>query len=480
MVDLHPLEIKVLTILRQINRAKVEEIAKKLGIEPVSVSRAAYWLESKGLVEIKQQATSTARLTERGKAEARELPERRLVKFLESGPKNLNEIKLDLSVALGKAKKLGWVKLSKGKVELVKKPEQLPIEIELQKLLQGELNANDLKSLDELKSRGLIEVTDRIQLEIQLKPEASQIELKEKAGTLTQEMLASKKWDETSFRSYDVRAPAPIIYPARLHPLRLLIQKIRRIFLDMGFIEGVGPFVESAFWDMDALFVPQDHPAREMQDTFYMKVPERAKLPDEKIVREVKKAHEEGIENSIGWNYPFSEEESKRTLLRTHTTAVSARNLFRASAPKKVFCIGKVYRNETLDFKHLMETYQVDGIVFDENVTFRNHLAYLKEFFTRMGFPKVRFRPSYFPYTEMSVEVEVYFEPAKAWLELGGSGIFRPEVVVPLTGFDYPVLAWGLGLDRLAMMVYSLEDIRVPYRNDLNWIRSVPVVRGES
>ncbi len=136
----------------------------------------------------------------------------------------------------------------------------------------------------------------------------------------------------------------------------------------------------------------------------------------------------------------------------------------------KYFCVGRVYRNEVVDFKHLAEFYQIEGIVLWEKATFADLLGLLREFYRKLGFEKIRFRPSYFPYTEPSLEVEVYFEQKKAWLELGGAGIFRPEVCLPLWG-KYPVLAWGLSLERPIMLANDVEDIRSFYKNDLAWLR---------
>ena len=163
--------------------------------------------------------------------------------------------------------------------------------------------------------------------------------------------------------------------------------------------------------------------------------------------------------------------------MRTHTTSVSVRELSQLSQPAKRFCIGRVYRNETIDYKHLPEFMQVEGIVVDENVRFKDLLGYLKEFYLRLGFKKIRFNPSFFPYTEMSTEIEVYFEDKKEWLELGGSGIFRPEVTEPL-GIKEPVLAWGLGFERPIILRLGLNDIRnFYYRNDLKMLREVSVFR---
>jgi len=246
--------------------------------------------------------------------------------------------------------------------------------------------------------------------------------------------------------------------------------------LEMGFEEGYGPLVESSFWNFDALFQPQDHPARDLADTFYLKTPQQSQLPDAKIVENVKRAHEEGTDDSLGWRYSWSPDIAKQPILRTHTTAVSTRYLNKIKPPAKVFCIGRVFRNETADYSHLPEFTQIEGIVADEDVTFKDLLGYLKEFYWRLGFDKVRFRPAYFPYTEMSVEPEVWVESRQSWMELGGSGIFRPEVNEPL-GIDVPVLAWGLGLDRILAMKLGLDDIRnFYYKNDVKWLRGVPSV----
>jgi phenylalanyl-tRNA synthetase alpha chain len=280
-------------------------------------------------------------------------------------------------------------------------------------------------------------------------------------------------WRNVHFRKYNVEVPGKRIYPGKKHLITHFIEHIRGIFLDMGFCESAGPLVESSFWNFDALYQPQDHPARELADTFYMKRPAVTQLPDKRILDEVAKTHENGgITKSSGWGYKWSPDAAKRPILRTHTTAVSARMLSQLEPPAKVFCIGRVFRNETIDYKHLPEFTQIEGIVVAENVGFRDLLGYLKEFYLRMGFAKIRFRPSFFPYTEMSVEPEVYFEEKGEWLELGGAGIFRPEVTVPL-GIDAPVLAWGLSLERPVMLKLGINDIRnFYYKNDLEILRT--------
>ena len=251
------------------------------------------------------------------------------------------------------------------------------------------------------------------------------------------------------------------------HPITRMSSRIRRIMTEMGFAEMEGSIVESSFWNFDALFQPQDHPARELADTFYLEGEEP--LPqDSKLVSRVKAAHE------IGWKYSWNPKEATKRVLRTHTTALSARSVaaIKDKQPHKFFAVGKVFRNEATDYKHLAEFYQVEGIIAWDNAKFTDLLGTLKEFYSKLGFEKIRFRPSFFPYTEPSLEIEVFFEPRQQWLELGGAGIFRPEVSIPLAGV-YPVLAWGLSLERPLMLSLGLEDIRSFYRNDVDFLKSV-------
>lgn len=299
--------------------------------------------------------------------------------------------------------------------------------------------------------------------------------LKEKS-ILTSEDIVSGEWRNIALRHYDVTLPAERIYPAKIHLMQKIVQQTRKAFLEMGFTEIVSPQVESAFWDFDALFQPQDHPARDMQDTFYLERPAKAKLPEGEIIQIIKATHENGWKTgSKGWGYSWDIEKAKQVVLRTHTTASTIRALANnPNPPRKVFCIGKVYRNEAISYKHLPEFFQVDGIIIDEQANLATLLGTLKEFYCKMGFEKIRFKPSFFPYTEPSVEISVYLETKKAWLEMGGSGVFRPEVTLPF-GCKVPVLAWGLGLDRLAMLRYNIHDIREIYWSDLDKIKEIPL-----
>jgi phenylalanyl-tRNA synthetase alpha chain len=243
----------------------------------------------------------------------------------------------------------------------------------------------------------------------------------------------------------------------------------------MGFDEVESPYAESGFWDFDALFQPQDHPAREMQDTFFLERPCTCSLPSAELVSNVAATHENGgSTGSLGWGYKWGEEKAVQAVLRTHTTASTIRALSRNPEPaRKVFCVGRVFRRETIDYKHLPVFFQVDGIIIDKKANFASLLGTLEAFYRKMGFEKFQFRPAFFPYTEPSVEVYVWHEKRRDWMEMGGAGIFRPEVTEPL-GCDCPVMAWGLGLERIAIFRYGLNDIREIYMPDIKWLREVP------
>ncbi|MEM2144793.1 MAG: phenylalanine--tRNA ligase subunit alpha, partial [Candidatus Jordarchaeaceae archaeon] len=370
----------------------------------------------------------------------------------------------------------------------VKEAPPLGKDEELLKFLKdkGELETSQLseemrKTLDSLQKRELVNICQEtirslIITEAGKKLVQSGVIVAEEVSNLTSELIKSGKWRDTAFRKYDVEAPVINIYPGKIHPVIELINEIREIFLDLGFTEIRGPFVESAFWNFDALFQPQDHPAREMHDTFYLKFPKTAKLPDKQIVQKVSKTHENGWETgSTGWGYKWNPKVASQLILRTHTTATTIRYLAEhPDPPVKVFSVDRVYRNEKLDYKHLAEFFQIEGIIVDENATLRDLMGVLTQFYKSLGFEKVEFWPSYFPYTEPSLQSTVYVEEF-GWIELCGMGIFRPEVTIPL-GVKVPVLAWGGGFERLAMLRLGLEDVRDLYRNDLGWLRRTPTI----
>ncbi len=291
---------------------------------------------------------------------------------------------------------------------------------------------------------------------------------------ITPELLQSDEWKNAEFRAFDVTLESNTPRTGRSHPMQSLIERIRHIFLEMGFSELVEDYVQTAGWNMDALFIPQDHPAREMQDTFYLDDPQSIDLPSD-LMQTWSEIHQSGGETgSTGWGGEFSTETSQKGLLRTHTTVNTIQYL--AENPEqacRMFTVDRVFRKEAIDRTHLPEFHQIEGIIMEEGANLQMLVTTLKTFYEKMGYPEVRVRPAYFPYTEPSLEIEVKWRGK--WLELGGAGIFRPEVTEPL-GIKHPVLAWGMGLERLAMLVLGLDDIRQLYISDLEWLRNQPLI----
>jgi phenylalanyl-tRNA synthetase alpha chain len=348
-------------------------------------------------------------------------------------------------------------------------------------LIVEELDKNLQQAAATLRRRKLVETKKRSLYELELTRESWKLvkkglEVAEAVTQLTPELIITKKWRETKLRKFDVTAPGPAVYPGKIHPLQQIIQRAREIFLELGFTEIRGPLVETAFWNFDALFQPQDHPAREMMDTFYLANPKAGKLPSKNVVNAVAKVHENGwVTGSKGWGYEWSSEEAKRLVLRTHTTAETIKYLSKHRKPPiKVFSVDRVYRNEQLTYKNIAEFHQIEGIVLGKDVTLEDLMGTLKTFYTKFGLKKIEFWPCYFPYTEPSAQAMVYHPKIKRWIELCGMGIFRPEVLAPMS-IKYPVLAWGGGLERLAMIELGLDDIRMLYGNRLEWLRRTPL-----
>ena len=348
-----------------------------------------------------------------------------------------------------------------------------------------EVKDMDALALANLKGRkDIVEIEDQKSMKVKLTDlgvKISKLNLDEDMlEALTPKILKQNGWKGKKFRRYDLSSSVPRVYGGKRHFTNQAKDYAKSIWLEMGFKEMSGNFVDSGFWVFDALFTAQDHPVREEQDTFYLKGME-AKLPDKKIVDEIKKSHEGGIDGSKGWQTKWGEDEAKKVLLRTHTTNLSVKKLKEIAEnkefPAKYFALGKVFRNETVDWSHGFEFNQTEGIVIDENANFRQLLGYLVEFYKKMGYDKIRIRPGYFAYTEPSLEIDVWHPERKVWVELGGAGMFRPEVTIPMFGKHIPVLAWGQGFDRIITEFFGIKDLREVYKNDLNKLREGKVWR---
>jgi phenylalanyl-tRNA synthetase alpha chain len=344
--------------------------------------------------------------------------------------------------------------------------------------MQDGLDAKDLseeqkKGLEFLKRRpGYLDIREQKESRISLTDAGKALlpaieNEKAQERRLTSELITSGKWKDVEFSALDVEAPAPLVFPGRRHPLVDIIEEVKEIFVGLGFSEIDGPMVQSGFWNFDALFTPQDHPAREMQDTFYVSGQRQPVPATNDQTKKVSVVHK------TGWG-GWSREEAERIVLRTHTTPVTLQHLAKLQPESaRFFSVGRVFRNEKVSYKHLVEFHQVEGVATAPGASLRDIMGLQKEFYTKMGIKKIKFWPTFFPYTEPSLQSMVYNEKLGKWVELFGMGIFRPEVTKPL-GIKNPVLAWGGGLERIAMLRFGLDDVRELYGNRLAWLRSVP------
>lgn len=494
-------ERKILLALQELGgRAKTTDLAGRAGLDQATVMRAALTMSERGLVEKLEKTSSRAVLLPEGREYARDkLPERRMLVALAScGSASIEEIAaraaLDEArtrIALAWLSRRGWAEFLKqgektflvmtgdgGAALSQKTADETLIEL----LTTGERNVDELPAdmkelLSILVERGLVEIDEETTRELALTDLGGQIlergiELVEEVSELSHDLIVSGRWREVKLKRYDVMAPGAPVYPGKVHPQQQVIDELREILLEMGFAEIKGGIVESEFWNFDALFQAQDHPAREIHDSLSLSKPEQAKLPSDALVKRVAAAHEHGVAGSTGWGYKFNTEISRRPVLCSQTTAATVRYLAsHPDPPAKVFCIDRVYRHEKIDYKHLAEFYQCEGIVMDAGLTLRDMLGYLKQIMVKLEFSKIRFRPGFFPYTEPSAEADVYFPEKREWLEVLGAGMFRPEMLRPL-GVRHPVLAWGIGFSRLAMIRLGIDDIRNLYCNDIEWLRT--------
>ncbi|KAI3648095.1 hypothetical protein MP228_005949 [Amoeboaphelidium protococcarum] len=299
---------------------------------------------------------------------------------------------------------------------------------------------------------------------------------------------------QVKFKKYNFEAMGIPPQRGHVHPIQKVRSEFRQIFFEMGFEEmPTNQYVESSFWNFDSLFQPQDHPARDMHDTFFCKSPAKWNPAKdlEPYIERVGKVHSEGGYGSVGYGTEWKREEADSLLLRTHTTAVSSRMLYQLFqqpqfTPKKYFSIDKVFRNETLDATHLAEFHQVEGLIADYGLTVGHLIGFLGVFFTKLGLKDLKFKPTYNPYTEPSLEVFAYHPQLKKQIELGNSGMFRPEMLRPMIPphkkemhqfidrlpEDVRVIAWGLSLERPTMIKYGFANIRelVGHKVDLNMV----------
>lgn len=401
-------------------------------------------------------------LTEEGKKYLKDgLPEINLVKKLgkERDLKELKDSVDNFNIALQWAKKNGWIRIEKGRLILEKEPEKYDLEKSLKNL---EKSGKEQKEI--LLKRGLIkEVREDIE------KEARKYVGKE-ITNIHPSLLKTGLWQKVKLKKYNIKAMGKRIYPGKIQPYQKFIIRIKEKLVELGFKEMEGPIIETEFWNFDALFQPQNHPSRDWTDTYSLKNPSYGDLPGKKLVEAVKKSHEKN------WGYKWDEKKASKLTPRAHDTAISPRYLAKGvEIPGKYFNLVRCYRPDVIDATHGVEFNQLGGFIIGEDMNLRNLLGLLKMFAIEFGgAEKVKFYPDYYPFTEPSVQISVKNRKL-GWMELAGAGIFREEMTRPL-GINVPVVAWGIGIDRLAMCALGIEDIRQLFSQDLKWLREHEVL----
>ena len=457
---LHDIEKQIVKLLKSTPNLTEEQLAQETKLSMDQVRRGVEWLRQKDLANVTDTTNLSYSLGKNGlDALKNGLPERRLVNLVKDGPKTFDEIRsslqgLDFNAAIAHAKKNGWINIEKTDTGSKISLQQEPMQNSDEKLISS-IGGSSQKIAPQKSLKSLMERPDFV---IEHKEKRKTVSLTETGKNIDLEKLDSG--------AIDVEADVPHVHAARIHPLKDTINEIRDTFVHLGFTEINGNLSQSSFWNFDALFTPQDHPARELQDTFYLKGLNAKQIATPTQIKNVSNAHKKG------WRYYWDIQEARKMVLRTHTTCVTIKHLADKKPDEaRIFSLGRVFRNEKLSFKHLAEFNQVEGVVVGKHITLRDLMGIQKEFYRKIGLTKVKFWPTFFPYTEPSLQSMVYNEKLGKWIELFGMGIFRPEVTKPL-GITKPVLAWGGGIERIAMLKFGLDDVREFYNNNLSWLRT--------
>ena len=508
MAELRTQEQQVLYALESLGgTATVEQLIQACGIQDTGVMRNALTLQEKNFVAIHAKIQNIIKLTSEGEQYAKDgLPERKLIiataelggaADLKQAAKKAGLKPEFIQIALGWAIRKKWatftplnntLRITDTLLHQIAIPQGCD-ETFLKHLQnkkqesQEDLNPELQQATEQLKKRKLATIEPKTTRTLQITAEGKKATIENKIAPqeitqLTPELIITGKWHNSKLQKYNIEAPVAKTWPGKKHPYLQFLDEVRAKLIQLGFQEMTGTAVETSFFNFDALFVPQDHPARETSDIYYVKDPQCTDISQHiKAFEHVKETHENGWKtDSTGWGYKYSLQAAQRLILRGHGTCLSARTLEtgKFEVPSKHFSIARVYRPEITDKTHLSEFNQVEGIIIDKNLNLKDLLGVLGKFALEIaGADKIRFKPDYFPFTEPSVELSAYKE-GYGWVEFGGSGIFRPEVTLPL-GVKEPVIAWGLGVDRLFMMRAGIEDIRMIFSQDLDWLRKKQV-----
>jgi phenylalanyl-tRNA synthetase alpha chain len=507
--NLHPLEIKTLRAYAADAELSVEKIEAELGLKAGNGNQALSWLAAKGIIcENRRQSIVFYELTDLGRHWHKNgSPEEQIYSLVkEKQGLALPEIaallkfeQKDMGSAFGNLSKLGALALNaEKKVVFTGNSGAAESHINTLKLIIEKAAA--AQSGSGICESSLSEAEKKIVLQLAKKRGAADAPFRiieretvfwnwtplrdkivtalenagisgEETGTLSAEMLEQGSWKGKKFRAYNVKVPPSRILAGRTNAYVRFLEQTKDKLVALGFEEFDGPLVETEFWNCDALFMPQFHSARDIHDVYHVAEPGHANAIEEPWLSKVAAAHESGGDTgSRGWNYAFDRDMTRRLILRSQGTVMSAKTLPHAKIPGKYFGILRCFRYDKVDATHLSDFYQTEGIVLGENVNLRTLLGMLEMFAVEVaGAKEIKYVPGYFPFTEPSVEVHIK-HPQLGWFELGGSGIFRPEVTKSL-GVNVPVAAWGIGIDRMALMSLGLSDLRELFSYDIEDVR---------
>jgi phenylalanyl-tRNA synthetase alpha chain len=508
--SLHPHEVKVVTALDasfEQGGLTEEAIAQSAGLEVAQVGAALGRLRIKGFVTVTSETTrQIVSLTETGERYLLHAPPMaRILSALRAAaelgaPLTIKDIQAregldpgDLSGIIGELKQEQVIRIAAGGVveptgtvsRTAESLQRLIRQVKAGSTVLSEFAEPDRILIEKFsRKRGKpnepFRVDDRVRRSYGVLKRGRAVAqhirttgAREEVGCLTPDMLKDGSWRSARFRKYTIGLKPARIPAGKKHPYREFLDLVKAKLVSMGFEEMRGPLVENEFWDMDALYMPQFHPARDIHDVYFVKEPQHSAPIREPFLKQVSLAHEHGWKTgSTGWGYGFDPKRTRRLVLRSQGTAVSARTLAAGpKAPGKYFSIARCFRYDQVDATHAPDFFQIEGIVLGPDINFRTLLGLLTLFAREVAQAQdSRFLPAYFPFTEPSVELHVR-HPRLGWMELGGAGLFRPEVTQPL-GVDVPVIAWGLGLDRMAMVALEIHDIRDLFSTDLEMIRS--------
>ena len=499
-MKLPPTQLAVLENASADEPTDIHDLAAQLDSKPETVTGAAFALEEDGLVSVHDRTDVEIELTEEGRQYAQQgLPEGRLYRAAiaagaDEAPVSMGEVigAADLEgqavdIALSNFARKGYGSIESG--ELSADPDADPDadrEAEALAALEAGEPA-DQAVRDALESRNLIAITERTHRSVTLTEAGvtelmAGVEAAERVDRLTPELLSSGEWQDVTFAEYNVEADADTPTPGKRHVLRQAAKRVKEVLVGMGFEEMQGPHVDADFWINDCLFMPQDHPARTHWDRFALETPSQIDELPEDLLERVERAHREGVgDDGEGYHSPWNRDFAAELALRGHTTSLSARYLSGEQVgdlepPQRYFSVEKAYRNDTLDATHLLEFFQIEGWVMAEDLTVRDLMGTFTEFYSHFGITDLQFKPTYNPYTEPSFELFGRHPETGELIEIGNSGLFRPEMLEPL-GVEADVMAWGLALERLLMLMTGFEDIRDVHGTlvDLDFLRSVEV-----